>query len=197
MLPIMSSVSVGVALISGAYNIFELGFPLDFDLARNWLSIPFLYIGFLFFQNGFPNRLISVLLIVVGVGAQVFEARFLYGAYKFSAYEHQFLIGTLPFALGMAGLAFNDVKFLQHARLSEWGKNYSLGVYLIHPALIFIVAKLVALFAPKLGAVAVWQVLLPGVVLFLATFLLNLLRRYWAAGFDFLFGAHIKPQSGD
>jgi hypothetical protein len=180
-----------MGLISDAYNIFNLGFPLDYGIARTWLSIPFLYIGFLLFQKGHPNWRVSILLIIFGAGLQVFEAKLLYDQFQFSAYQHQFLIGTIPFAVGMTGLALNDLKFLGHPLLGKWGSEYSLGIYLIHPAMIFIISPLILRFTPSLGKLVAWQISFPVVMLFISLAVLNLIQRYLPKGFYVLFGAHI------
>ncbi len=191
LLPIISILSVGMALISGAYKIVDLGFPLDYNIARTWLSIPFLYVGFLLFQYGRPNKWVSMFLIVFGAGLQVFEARFLYNQFQFSAYDHQFLIGTIPFAIGMAGLALNDLKFLQHPLLSKWGRDYSLGIYLIHPAIAFIVTPFIFRVAPNLSHSGVWQIVFPAVVFFIALIIFNLIHKYFPKGFNILLGTHL------
>jgi surface polysaccharide O-acyltransferase-like enzyme len=190
LLPIVSGICIIMGLISGAYNIFDFGFPLDYEIARNWLSIPFLYIGFLLFQKGRPNGWVSVLLIIFGAGLQVFEARFLYNQFQFSAYSHQFLIGTIPFAIGIAALALNELKFLQHPILSRWGSEYSFGIYLIHPAVIFTVSPLISGFAFK--KTAAWQILFPVLILCLSLAVLNLIHRYLPKGFNILFGARVN-----
>ncbi|MDD2922346.1 MAG: hypothetical protein PHQ36_08670, partial [Anaerolineales bacterium] len=113
---------------------------------------------------------------------------------QFSAYDHQFLIGTIPFAIGMAGLALNDLKFLQHPLLSKWGRDYSLGVYLIHPAVAFLVAPFVLRVAPDVATSAAWQISFPVVILCIALIVLDLIHKYLPNGFNILFGAHI-PRS--
>jgi surface polysaccharide O-acyltransferase-like enzyme len=195
LLPIISIVSIGMALISGAYKNFNIGFPLDYDVARTWLSIPFLYIGFLLFQKGRPNWWISGLLIVFGAGLQIFEAKYLYDYFQLSAYDHQFLVGTIPFAIGMAGLSLSDLSILQHPILGKWGNEYSLGIYLIHPAMIFIVTPLVSHSALGLAKIAAWQVAAPFVILCLSLAVLSLIKRFLPSGFNILFGAHIASQS--
>jgi surface polysaccharide O-acyltransferase-like enzyme len=191
LLPIMSIVCVGMALISGAYKIFDVGFPLDYETARTWLSIPFLYIGFLLNARR-PSWQFSVCLILCGAGLQFFEAKYLYAQFKLSAYEHQFLVGTIPFAIGMAALALNDIKILQHPILGKWGNAYALGVYLIHPAAIFLCAPVIARMTFGLAKFAAWQLAYPLVILFVCLALLSSIRRFLPFVFDVLFGTHIK-----
>jgi surface polysaccharide O-acyltransferase-like enzyme len=192
LLMILSVVAIVVALFSGAYAVVDLHIPFDYDAARNWLSIPFLYIGSLLYEKGHPSWRISMLLIVFGAGLQVFEARFLYDKFGFSPYEHQFLIGTIPFAIGMAGLALSDLKLLKHPLLGNWGKEYSLGIYLIHPLLVFLTFKFMGFFVPGLLSNPIWQLFFPLFLLFMAIFVLGLIYRYFPLGFNVLFGRTLK-----
>jgi hypothetical protein len=196
LLPVISVISIVTALVSGAYNApFNPGIPLDYDLARTWLSIPFLYLGFLFYQKGYLRWWVSILLIILGAGLQIIEAKYLYLLYEASAYDHQFLVGTIPFAIGMAALSLNDLKFLQHPLLSKWGNEYSLGIYLIHPATIFIFSPWISPLFTGLTGPAIWQAVSPLVVLIVALAVLILIKRFLPSVFNFLFGMHIEPGS--
>jgi surface polysaccharide O-acyltransferase-like enzyme len=195
LLPIISVISIGMALISGAYNIFDVGFPLVYDVARTWLSIPFLYVGFLFYEKGKPNWWISLLLVIVGAAAQVFEARYLYKQFDFSAYNHQFLFGTIPFAIGMAALSLSDLRFLQHPVLGKWGSEYSLGIYLIHPAVIFTLLPQVSRLMSGVINTAVWEISAPVIVVVMALVVLYLIQRYIPKLFNILFGTHIPREA--
>jgi peptidoglycan/LPS O-acetylase OafA/YrhL len=132
----------------------------------------------------------SVILIVLGVVLQIFEARFLYDRYAVSAYDHEFLFGTIPFAIGMAGLALNDLKWTRYPIFSNWGRDYSLGIYLIHPLVIYISAKGVSWIMPALGDNPIWQGGLPLLVLALCLLILGVMRRFLPTWFDFLYGRH-------
>ncbi len=195
LLPVISIISIGMALISGAYNIFDVGFRLDYEVARTWLSIPFLYAGMLLFEKGKPAAWVSIALVLGGAASQIFEARWLYQQYNFSAFEHQFLIGTIPFAIGMTGLAFRSWKFFQHPLLSKWGAEYSLGVYLIHPAVLFTVIAGLQFIFPALARSVIWQTALPLTVMAIALAFLIMLRHFAPAAYRFIFGAHIARQT--
>lgn len=197
LLPIASLAAIIVALLAGSYTMFDIGFPLDYEVARNWLSIPFLYLGFLFFQKGYPNKWVSILLIVFGTGAQIFEAKFLYSQYEISAYDHQFLLGTIPFAIGMAALSLSEWKLLQHPILASWGDQYSLGIYLLHPAVIFTFMAWMSRYIPGLADSALWELLTPVAVVLISLAVLSLLQKRAPLFFKFLFGAHISKRAAD
>jgi surface polysaccharide O-acyltransferase-like enzyme len=193
-LPILSVIAIVIALFSGAYAVVELRIPFDFDVARNWLSIPFLYAGFLLYKKGYPSWWVSLLLIVFGAGLQIAEAKYLHDQFGFSPYEHQFLIGTIPFAIGMAGLALSDLKFLKYPLFSSWGREYSLGIYLIHPLLVFLAPKLIGPFAPGLLGNPIWQLFYPLTIMSIALIFLGITHRYFPLGFNILFGKHMSKK---
>jgi len=189
---ILSSVAfVVIALINGPYPIFNTLYPLGFGFSNHWLSIPFLTVGYYFHKKGYPSWWLSLILIVIGAAAQVWEVRFIYHQYRLSAYQHEFLIGTIPFALGMTGLALNNLRWLRWTVPGNWGREYSLGIYLIHPLVIYIVSKWVYSFVPKISETALWQALFPVIMLGLCILLLSMIQRWLPRLFNFLFGKHV------
>jgi surface polysaccharide O-acyltransferase-like enzyme len=190
LLAVISVISVLIVLYAGSYYVlFDAGFNIVFNMPRHWLSVPFLYLGFLFFQKGRPGWQTSAALLVFGVVLQVIEARFLAG-YGMPAYKHQFLIGSIPFGIGVAGLALSDLKYLQHPLLGRWGSEYSLGIYVFHPWIGHFVALLVDKFLPAWSVSPVWQASLPITLFILSLIVLVAIHRYLPAGFNFLFGKH-------
>jgi surface polysaccharide O-acyltransferase-like enzyme len=192
LLIVLSILAVITALLSASYAIIHLGTSLDLTAASVWLSIPFLYIGFLLYQKGPPSWWISVLLILFGAGLQIFEARFLYNKFGSSPYDHEFLIGTIPFGIGMAGLALRDLKFLKYSVFSNWGRDYSLGIYLIHPLIAILLSIFTASFSPVLLNNPVWQLSFPLMVVSLSIVVLGLLHKYFPSGFNILLGKPLR-----
>jgi surface polysaccharide O-acyltransferase-like enzyme len=188
LLNIVSIVAVTTVLLSGSYANIDHGISLDPTAASVWLSIPFLYIGFLLYKKGYPAWWVSLLLIIFGAGLQVFEARFLYTKFGMSPYDHEFLIGTIPFGIGMASLALSDLKILRISILSSWGKNYSIGIYLIHPLVGFLLTKLILLFSNRLLTSSIWQLSTPLIVISISLAILSVLQKYLPFGYDILFG---------
>lgn len=192
LLIVLSVLATVTALLSASYSIVDLGLPLDLAAASIWLSIPFLYIGFLLYKRGHPSWWVSVTLIMIGAGLQVFEARWLYDAFGSSPYEHEFLIGTVPFGIGMAGLALSDLKFLRHPVLANWGRDYSLGIYLIHPLIAMGVSRLMGSTLPEMLNNSIWQLCSPLIVIAVCIILFEVLQRYFPSGFNFLLGKRPK-----
>lgn len=190
-LPIVSIIGISMGLISGSYNKFiDLGFPLEHEISRTWLCIPFLYIGSLFHEKGHPSGWVAVFLILLGGVSQVLEARFLYDQFEISAYDHQFLVGTIPFSIGMAALALGGFRFFQNPIFANMGAEYSLGVYLIHPAVIFAFQQAASRFLPYTSAI--WEFSAPVVVLSISLGVLFLIRRYMPLLFNIFFGTQIS-----
>jgi len=192
LLIVLSILAVITTLLSGSYAVIDLGIPLDLAAASIWLSIPFLYIGFLLYKKGHPSWWACVLLILFGAGLQVFEARYLYDRFGSSPYEHEFLIGTIPFGIGMAGLALSNLKYLQHPKLGDWGKEYSLGIYLIHPLIAIVLSRLIGLLSAGILINPIWQLSAPLMIMAISIITLGLLHRYFPAGFNILLGKQLK-----
>ncbi len=111
---------------------------------RQLISIPFLFIGILLSNKHIMNKLtllFACILVLLGIVIQLTEAyvwNLLLGS---NPMEHQFLFGTLFFSLGMFGISLN-ITIQNQCFLSEIGKNYSLGIYLLHPLWIPVISVL-------------------------------------------------------
>lgn len=180
-------------LLAGAYNqVFDLKFPFDFVIARHWLSVPALSLGVWLFRRGPLKRGTALALTLGGLGLQLFETWFLYTRFDIPMTEHEVLLGTLPFAYGLASLGVSGLRFLELPTLSAWGREYSLGIYLLHMLLIFAVGRTVKTYFPALNALAAWDVLYPFLILALSIGLFAALRRWWPSAFRFLMGDHLS-----
>lgn len=180
-------------MLAGAYNqVFDLKFPFDFVIARHWLAVPALYLGVWLFRRGPLNRGLALALTLGGLSLQLFEAWFLYTRFSIPPTEHEVLLGTLPFAFGLASLGVSGVRFLENPTLSAWGRDYSLGIYLLHMLVIFAVGKTLKALIPVLDGLAVWDILYPFVILMLCIGLFAAMRRWLPALFKFLMGDHLS-----
>jgi len=194
-IPLLSAGILVQILLAGAYNqVFNLKFPFDFVIARQWLSVPALYLGVWLFRRGPLNRWLAVFLLLGGLGLQIGEAWFLQTRFNISAYDHEVLIGTLPFALGVASLGISGLRLLENPRLSSWGRDYSLGGYLMHILIIVGVVGLVNTFIPALNKLVVWDILSPFAVLAACIGILAALRRWLPGVFNFLMGDHLTKK---
>ncbi|MGE5248584.1 MAG: acyltransferase family protein [Bacteroidota bacterium] len=191
-LPIISLAIIVHVLLAGAYNrVFDLKFPFDFVIARHWTSIPALALGVWLFRRGPLHRWAALALAGGGLGLQIVESWYLQAHFGIPAYDHEFLIGTLPFALGMASLAVSGLRLLEVPAPAHWGQDYSLGIYLVHILVIFLIARTIQFAWPVLEQLALWDVLQPFVVVLACLGLLAAIRRWLPGFFRFLLGDHI------
>jgi surface polysaccharide O-acyltransferase-like enzyme len=192
LLPLLSLGIILHVLLAGAYNqVFDLKFPFDFVIARHWTSIPALALGVWLFRRGPLNRWVALALAAGGLGLQIAESWYLQARFGISPYDHEFLLGTLPFALGIASLAVSGLRALEVPAISHWGQDYSLGIYLLHILVIFVMARLIEFALPVLDTFAAWDILQPFVVLLACIGILAALRRWLPGLFNFLMGDHI------
>jgi surface polysaccharide O-acyltransferase-like enzyme len=194
-LPIVSIVSLAIGLLGGGYQIFKLGFVLGFNIPRFWLSIPFLYMGWLTYRGGYFAWWVAVLLIVFGAALQIFEAQVLYTYFWLPLDNRQFLLGTILLAYGMAWLALANVSVLWHPLLAKWGREYSLGIYLIHPLINIVLVYALLYAAPVVATNPILQALFPLVVFSLSTAAVIATGNYAPAVYNFLLGIRAPAQS--
>jgi surface polysaccharide O-acyltransferase-like enzyme len=187
-------ISIGILihiLLAGSYNqVFNIKFPFDFVIARHWISVPALALGVWLFRRGPLNRWLALALLLGGFALQVFETWFLAARFGIPMYDHEILVGTLPFAFGISSLAVSGWKPLEIPFLSSWGKDYSLGVYLSHVVMKFALGLIVAAGLPALQKLAVWDIVYPFIILLACIGILAALRRWLPAVFRLLMGDH-------
>jgi len=194
-IPLLSAGIILQILLAGAYNqVFDLKFPFDFVIARQWLSVPALYLGVWLFRRGPLNKWLAWSLLLGGLGLQIAEAWFLYTRFDISPLDHEVLIGTLPFALGVASLGISGLRLLENPTLSRWGKDYSLGIYLLHVLTIFAVGAAIKALIPALNGLAVWDILYPFLVLMICIGVFAALRKWLPSVFNFLMGDHLTQK---
>lgn len=101
--------------------------------ARHLLSIPFIYIGvYLAGRRTLRGPRAAVFVIVIGTAVQFLEAYLLRVFLDKDPMTHLFLLGTTPCAVGLLILGLN-VPRKRWPRLAKWGREYTLGIYIIHP----------------------------------------------------------------
>jgi peptidoglycan/LPS O-acetylase OafA/YrhL len=195
-IPLLSAGIMLHILLARAYNsVFPIKFPFDFVVARFWFSIPALYLGVWLFRRGPLNRWLALGLALGGLGLQIGEAWFLQTRFNISAYDQEILIGTLPFALGIASLGLSGIGLLENPTLSRWGKEYSLGTYLLQVWIIAGVSSLVNAFLPALNKMMAWDILSPFVILAVCLGLFAALQKWTPYVFKFLMGDHLNQKA--
>jgi len=130
------------SLITNAYSLL-LGLKTDKGFAMMILSLPFLIYGYKASQTDFVGKHISVwgavLLIIGGLFLQTAEILFLYKYSGYSPHNQEFLLGSLFYAGGIFALALK-LSMPHDTVLSEYGRKYSLTIYLYHPLIVAAVA---------------------------------------------------------
>jgi len=118
-----------------SYNPFS---TVGVSFVRQMSGVPFLYLGMLIGRHRLEIPR-PWLWIVAGFSLQVAEAVLLHAWLGKKMTSHQMLLGTLPFALGMLGLA-RTVDSPRLRGVAAWGRDYSLLLYIIHPCFIVLSA---------------------------------------------------------
>jgi len=139
---LVGSVFYGVALLSGPYSPTQLGFHTHFDMRNG----PF--VSTLFFAIGawLQERRLNVPLVAgaslmgMGLTMHLAEGLFLFHAFARPLFSNEYLLGTLPYAVGIMLMALARPDF-------EWGLAgriglYSLGLYVFHPYVIEVLLRL-------------------------------------------------------
>lgn len=191
LIPIFSVLILLHIYLAGSYDIFGIKFPFSFETARHWVSVPLMYMGMWLFRRGPLSKPLAFALLIGGLGLQALEAYLLLTRFGIPAYDHEILIGTLPFALGVASLGLSGLKFLERPTLSLWGREYSLGVYLLHAIMAFVIGELTGWIVFGDIGLPVWQILRPLIVLAACIGSLAALRRWLPRFFNWLLGNHI------
>jgi peptidoglycan/LPS O-acetylase OafA/YrhL len=126
-----------MALFASSYDQL-LGKNLGYYTTRFLLSIPFMYLGICISKINFAqvNKALLLALIVLGIGLQIAEAQFFASVFNFDKSMHEFLIGTIFIVIPLFILCLTIN--IPENKLTNWGKEYSLFIYLYHPVIYLI-----------------------------------------------------------
>ncbi|HEY2980506.1 MAG TPA: acyltransferase [Anaerolineales bacterium] len=191
LLPFVSLAIMVHILLAGSYDIFGIKFPFEFETARHWVSVPLLYLGFWLFRRGPLRPPLAFLLLVGGLALQAAEAYYLLTRFQVPAYDHEILIGTFPFALGAASLGLSGMRLLELPVLSNWGREYSLGIYLLHAWVFFAIEKSTAPLGREVIQSPLWEIGYPFLILLACIALLAVLRKWTPGFFNWLLGSYL------
>lgn len=124
-----------------AFGAYSPGSERGLETARHFSSVGFLYCGILLSRRRLTLQA-SALMAVLGMALQGLEAVCLTRFLGKPLSDYQFLVGTVPFAIGMFGVAANLESNRLVVLLGRWGARYSLGIYIVHPYALHLVGKL-------------------------------------------------------
>lgn len=185
LLPYVSAAIVIAALFSDSYDTV-LGYKIPYESSRFLLSIPLMYFGIVFSKESqlhIPIRWVLT-AIALGIIGQIIETQMFETLFGYSKHEHQILIGTLLIVVPLFYLGING-NFKEN-KLSSWGREHSLFIYLYHPMVYFVLNFLLK----KTVAVEnVWFNLLTPIIGFILILSLAVfLKNYFTAFYSFLNG---------
>ena len=162
-----------VGLLGGSYSPTPLGLDLPFN-ARNgpFLSTLCMTLGYWLSQRELRVPFFwGVAITVGGMFMHFAEAILLFLAYRTPLTAHDFLIGTVPFGLGVVLMALAKPDLGRRWTMALGGK-YALGVYASH-ILVLDVIRPLRLTLPALA----WSVVCPALTYAAAVFLTVCLAR--------------------
>ena len=110
-----------------------------FYALRTLIAFSLVYLGYYFAKSGILNRIsngIAVSVIIFGIVLMVGEVYVLGAAYNADMLERQFPLFATPVCVALLSLCVNTR--IDDNIFSKFGRDYSLGVYLLHPLILYI-----------------------------------------------------------
>ena len=130
LLPIVFMVAIS-PIILYYYSVgTRLQSYIDLEFARFFVSIAFLSVGLWLAHNriNFTAKR-GLFLIVIAFTILVLEIKYFSLISPSDVWGIQFLIGTIPLAIGIFFMGFSS---FENSHLAALGRKYSLGIYLYH-----------------------------------------------------------------
>lgn len=128
----LSDVAFAFGIIGGESSVFYV--------FRSILGIPLVYIGYRVSVsnvfNAVSNRL-SYALFIIGVFLMMFEVPLLKWLIEGASRERQFPLFSVPVALALLSICINTTT--RQTLVSKAGRDFSLGIYIIHPFLLYFI----------------------------------------------------------
>lgn len=120
-------------LLAGSYAPTPWGVSVSFN-ARNgpfFATLPFVLGWWLSHPGKSVSFSVALSLLFGGLALQLLESFLLWQYYGAPAVGHDYLLGTLPFGVGVALLALSRPSLGRDFALTKYGR-YALGIYAIH-----------------------------------------------------------------
>jgi surface polysaccharide O-acyltransferase-like enzyme len=127
-------------LVIGPYGMFP-ALKIEGYFVRFFLSIPLLFIGFIYSKSRLDlsfNKILSLSIIVTGIVIAYIEEKMLYAIHQHTDFNPEFLLGIIIFSIGIFTISFSN-NIVKDNILSKVGRDYSLLIYLYHPAVIVVI----------------------------------------------------------
>lgn len=179
------------ALLANSYDLF-FKIDLNYDLFRFLISIPFMYVGIWISEKSFNKNIIPVLIVltIAGILLQYVESEQFYRFYGYNRFDQQLLLGTVLSAISLFILC--TIIKIKDNIFSEWGRKYSLFVYIYHPFVYVLMGFLIVKFIPnELNTILIFFPII-GFFIILTTGIF--LDKYFKAIYKLLTGDLIKEE---
>jgi hypothetical protein len=109
-------------------------FELPYTFIPYFLGIPFIFYGNYLAKNPPLKKFQSIMLVIIGFIICLIEG------ILFDFKMHY--LGGIIVVIGVINFALNKPKILDWGKISTYGGRYGLGIYLIHPGIIYVYSKL-------------------------------------------------------
>ena len=161
-----------IHLLNGPYSQTSLGFHSDLNTLNTPLTgAVFTTIGWSLAYRPIPRLLLAYGLLIGGFALHNLEAFFLHQRYHFDLSEHHYLIGTVPFAMGVLLMCLIHPQLGNKTFLPNLGK-LTLGIYVSH----FLALDILSPFKEWVSG-PLWEFTFPFLVYILALGMTLLLAR--------------------
>jgi surface polysaccharide O-acyltransferase-like enzyme len=130
---VLGAVLYIIGLLGGSYRLMPLGLDLQFNTRDGiFFSTLFFAIG-IAFRNRTPqvSKPFAIGMALTGLVLYTLEALFLKLQWDLSPRFHDYLLGTVPFGVGVALLALSQPDSDLDRRVGAYGQ-YVLGIYAVH-----------------------------------------------------------------
>jgi hypothetical protein len=187
---VLPFISIAILLLALLYDSYDHFFnvSLDFETYRFLLSVPFMYAGLSLRSEKLRNRHVPLLIamVLIGFGVLYFESILFNRVFHYGTGEHQFLFGMV--IAGTALFYLVVLMKLKDNKLSDWGRKYSLFIYLYHPWVYVLLPGILKRILPA-QYYGTAQVLSPLIAFGVLLFLCILFEKYRPSLFNLLNGS--------
>jgi surface polysaccharide O-acyltransferase-like enzyme len=179
-LPICALGALFAAILFGTYWS-----PQTEHFGRHLIAIPFLWFGTLLSKRQLTMKQ-SVALLLLGFAVESLEAVVIHSRFHKEIGECPLLIGTIPFALGMFGVAANLKNTPLLVYFGRLGGRFTGCIYVTHVYFIAIVASVAA--SLEVQSSFIYCVLVVPIVFLVALSVLRLINYIAPSAIDVLLG---------